>query len=112
MQREKDNKLLQQQENTKESLFSIISEIREEYLSDLNPEEIPNSEISDVSESELKEAGQDLIQAIEMDQDIEKKIEISQQQTEKYIESNHKFMSEFVNTYKEDSNEAKRSYYL
>jgi hypothetical protein len=78
MQREKDNKLLQQQDTTKESLFSIISEIREEYLSDLNPEEIPNSEISDVSESELKEAGQDLIQAIEMDQNIDKKIEISQ----------------------------------
>lgn len=61
MQREKDNKLIQQQEDQKESLFSIISEVREEYLSDLNPEEIPNSEISDVSESELKEAGQDLI---------------------------------------------------
>jgi hypothetical protein len=61
MQREKDNKLIQQQEGQKESLFSIISEVREEYLSDLNPEEIPNSEISDVSESELKEAGQDLI---------------------------------------------------
>ena len=61
MQREKDNKLIQQHEGQKESLFSIISEVREEYLSDLNPEEIPNSEISDVSDSELKEAGQDLI---------------------------------------------------
>jgi hypothetical protein len=61
MQREKDNKLIQQQEGQKVSLFSIISEVREEYLSDLNPEEIPNSEISDVSESELNAAGQDLI---------------------------------------------------
>jgi len=60
-QREKDNKLIPQQDAQKESLFSIISEVREEYLSDLNPDEIPNSEISDVSESELAGAGQDLI---------------------------------------------------
>lgn len=112
MQREKDNKLIQQQEGQKVSLFSIISEVREEYFSDLNAEEIPNSEISDVSESELTSAGQDLIQAIEMDQNLDKKIEITQKQTDKYIEKNHKFMSEFVNTYKEDSNEAKRSYYM
>lgn len=49
---------------------------------------------------------------MEMNQNIDKKIEISQQQTEKYIESNHKFMSDFVKTYREDANEAKRSYYL
>lgn len=110
IQREKDNKLGVQDEE-KESLFSIISEVREEYLSDLQPDEIPNSDISDISESELKDAGQDLIQAMEKDQNIDKKIEISQQQTDKYIESNHKFMSDFVKTYKEDSNEAKRNYY-
>lgn len=110
IQREKDNRLGVQDEE-KESLFSIISEVREEYLSDLKPDEIPNSDISDISESELKDAGQDLIQAMEKDQNIDKKIEISQQQTDKYIESNHKFMSDFVKTYKEDSNEAKRNYY-
>jgi hypothetical protein len=33
----------------------MISEIREEYFSDLNPEEIPNSDVSEISESEFHE---------------------------------------------------------
>ena len=47
-----------------------------------------------------------------MDQNLDKKIEITNRQTEKYIEKNHKFMSKFVNTYKEDLNEEKRSFYI
>ena len=31
--------------------------------------------------------------------------------TDKYVENNHKFMSDFVKTYLQDANEAKRTYY-
>lgn len=36
------------------SLTELVGDLKEQYLSDLNPEEIPNSEISDVSEGELE----------------------------------------------------------
>jgi hypothetical protein len=48
-----------------EGLHSIISDIREEFFSDLNPEEIPNSDISDISESEIIQDGEDLIKLLE-----------------------------------------------
>jgi 5'-3' exoribonuclease 1 len=32
--------------------------------------------------------------------------------TDKYVEQNHQFMSDFVKIYRDNSNEAKRSYYL
>lgn len=37
-----------------ESLHDIIADIKEEYLSDLNPDDIPNSEVSDVSDTEIE----------------------------------------------------------
>jgi len=49
---EKDSKHMQNQEED-ETLHSVLSDIREEFFSDLNPEDIPNSDISDVSESEI-----------------------------------------------------------
>ena len=51
----KDNKLAEDDISKSTSLFEIISEIREEYLSDLNPEDIPNSDISDISDSEINQ---------------------------------------------------------
>lgn len=48
-----------------EGLHSIISDIREEFFSDLDPNEIPNSDISDVSESEIIQDGDALIQLLE-----------------------------------------------
>jgi hypothetical protein len=36
-----------------DSLYSVISDIREEFFSDLNPEDIPNSDISDISDTEV-----------------------------------------------------------
>jgi hypothetical protein len=52
VQNEKDkNASVQDTEN--EGLHSIISDIREEFMSDLNPDDIPNSDISDISESEI-----------------------------------------------------------
>lgn len=65
-QQERDNQLGAANDDAPESLHSLISEVREEYLSDLQPDEIPNSEISDISDSEIKGAGQDLIQAMEL----------------------------------------------
>lgn len=55
--------------------------------------------------------GEENIDNMEKGQDMDSKIEISKQLTDKYIEKNHQFMSIFVKTYKENSNEAKRSYY-
>ncbi len=36
-----------------ELLKDIVNNIKEEYFSDLNPEDIPDDEVSDVDESEL-----------------------------------------------------------
>ena len=38
------------------TLSELVGDLKEQYLSDLNPEEIPNSEISDVSEGEVDTA--------------------------------------------------------
>ena len=64
---EKDNKLIQDPNKVAEdeTLHSVISELREEYLSDLNPEDIPNSDVSDISDSEFNEENQDLIKQID-----------------------------------------------
>ena len=110
LQYEKDGKNFNPVLETNESLHDIISELREEYLSDLHPEEIPNSDISDISESELTK-GQENLDNMEKGQDLDSKIEISKQLTDKYIEKNHQFISEFVKTYNENSSEAKRNYY-
>jgi len=39
------------------------------------------------------------------------KIDIAKQLTEKYIEKNHEFMTDFVQTYRTDASLAKRNYY-
>ena len=49
----RDGKNINPDIETQESLYDIIGELKEEYFSDLNADEIPNSEVSDVSESEL-----------------------------------------------------------
>jgi len=107
---EKENKY-STNANPKESLHDIIMEVKEEYFSDLNVDEIPNSDVSDVSESELNEGDREAISKMEKNQDIDSKIEISKALTDKYIEKNHLFMSTFVKTYQSDANEAKRVYY-
>lgn len=109
-QYEKDAKHLQNQPED-ESLHSVLSEIREEFFSDLNPEEIPNSDISDVSESEIVQEGEQMLKQMEQEVTIDSKIDLVKKQSETAIEKNHNFMKEFVKTYKEDSNEAKRNYY-
>jgi hypothetical protein len=52
-QNEKDNKMINPGQAEDDSLHSIITNLREEFLSDLNAAEIPNSDISDISESEF-----------------------------------------------------------
>jgi hypothetical protein len=76
LQHEKDNKLLQIDEKDEESLHDILSEIREEFFSDLNPEEIPNSDISDISESEILKEGEEMVKMMESDQNIGNKIDL------------------------------------
>lgn len=98
-QREKDNILDVVADENQESLHSILEDIKEENLSDLHAEDIPNSEVSDIGEDEL--AGEEeKIGNIEEENDLTSKLEISKQLTEQYVESNHKFMSEFVNAYR------------
>jgi len=40
-----------------QSLHAIISGIKEEYMSDLNAEEIPNSDISEIDEADAGDQG-------------------------------------------------------
>ena len=58
-----------------ETLHSVLSDIREEFFSDLNADEIPNSDISDVSESEI-EKGEDMIKQMEQEVNIDSKIDL------------------------------------
>jgi 5'-3' exonuclease len=60
----------------KETLHDIVGEIKEEYFSDLNPEDIPNSEVSDIEPDELAEQAAE-IGAIEEGADLKSKIEIT-----------------------------------
>lgn len=64
----KENKLLENKlpsdQKEEQTLHDIISELKEEYFSDLNPEEIPNSDISDISESELVQESHDIADAL------------------------------------------------
>jgi len=74
-QYEKDSKHMQNQEQD-ETLHSVLSDIREEFFSDLNPEEIPNSDISDVSESEIVQEGEQMLKQMEAEVTIDSKIEM------------------------------------
>ena len=57
MQLEKEKKLTEeeaQEENLEKlSLVDLLKELHDEYFSDLQPEEIPNSEVSDISDCEI-----------------------------------------------------------
>ena len=88
------------------SLCELVGDLKEEYFSDLKPDEIPNSEISDVSESELD--GQTQIETIETAATDAAKMALVKTQTEDAIEKNHNFMRDFVHTYKTDPSGAKR----
>ena len=52
------------------------------------------------------------INTMELNEDVLSKIEVQKSLTDKYVEQNHQFMSDFVKVYRDNSNEAKRSYYL
>jgi len=39
-----------EEEDAQETLHEVLQDIREEYFSDLNPEEVPNSDVSDDNE--------------------------------------------------------------
>jgi len=51
--------------NKEDSLHQIISEVREEFFSDLEPGEIPNSDISDISDSEIQADAKNDINAMQ-----------------------------------------------
>jgi len=50
----KDGKNVNPETDDKESLHNIIWELKDEYFSDLKPEEIPNSDVSEVSDEEIQ----------------------------------------------------------
>ena len=65
-----------QNQEADETLHSVLSDIREEFFSDLNPEEIPNSDISDVSESEIVQEGEQMLKQMEAEVTNDSKIEM------------------------------------
>lgn len=77
------------EEEKDEGIHDIISDIREEFLSDLNPEEIPNSDISEISDTEIVANTDTLVEHLEKDQNIENKIEMAKKNSEQAIEKNH-----------------------
>lgn len=61
------------EEQKVELLRDVIANIKEEYFSDLNPEDIPDDEVSDVDESLLD---LDSIPAMQTSQEISSKIKV------------------------------------
>ena len=65
-QRQKDEKPdATQAEEKEEALHDVIQDIREEYLSDLNPEEVPNSDVSEAEDEDEDDAEQLLASAVQ-----------------------------------------------
>jgi hypothetical protein len=61
------------EEQKVELLRDVIANIKEEYFSDLNPEDVPDDEVSDVDESLLD---LDNIPATQVSQEISSKIKV------------------------------------
>lgn len=61
------------EEQKVELLRDVIANIKEEYFSDLNPEDIPDDEVSDVDESLLD---LDSIPSMQTSQEISSKIKV------------------------------------
>lgn len=111
----KDKKKVDEEaDGEKETLHEVLEDLREEFFSDLNPEEVPNSDVSDVSDPEQAADPEQTDQSLEPAQAAasQMKIEMVKKASDQAIEDNHHFMRDFVNTYKHDANEAKRNYYL
>ena len=49
----------------------MIEDIREEFLSDLNPEEVPNSDVSDAHDSDLEDDAERLLATTEAAQTLD-----------------------------------------
>jgi 5'-3' exonuclease len=49
---------------------------------------------------------------LEQEEDIESKLNLNDESNQRSIKENHMFMSNFVNTYKDDATAAKRTYYM
>ena len=71
-------------------LRDIIANIKEEYFSDLNPDDIPDDEVSDVDESLLN---LDSIPVTQTSQEIASKIKVQEDIIDKYSEENLIFMT-------------------
>ena len=63
------------------TLQEIVSDIKEEYFSDLNPEDIPNSEVSDVDPDELAQ-DETKLGNLEQGEDMNQKIQVTKQLTD------------------------------
>lgn len=112
-QREDDGQIVEEKEG--ETLRQVLEELRAEYLSDLNPEEIPDSELSDVGEEEVEEekkANEERKQAEETQAEPLPALRGADQLPQYVYEENYEFMSEFVSSYKQDGGRAKAEYYL
>ena len=69
------------QKKENETIADIIKDINEEYFSDLQPDEIPDSHVSDVDESEI-----DITSMTELEEatDVEAQIQVQKQLINKY----------------------------
>lgn len=95
-----------------ESINEIIQSIKEEYFSDLIPEDVPNSDVSDDNDNDVAEDIDSQQPAgVQSQVQNQQELEARQNQSQMYMEQNHQFMREFVNTYKSDANKAKQDYY-
>lgn len=102
------------------TLHQLVEEIDAGYLSDLKPEDLPESEVSEQedgnTEEEKTEEGEvddkvssELSPKVEEVEDPEVEIKDIDDTP---CQRNYEFMTEFVRTYSEDAQRAKTSYYL
>lgn len=98
-----------------ETLCEIIFDIKEEFFSDLDPEEIPDDAVSDLDEEELKldqiPMEGSSIEAENGGLEMEANLDVQKKMTEKYQKDNFEFLINFVKAYAKDPKKAKNEYY-
>lgn len=64
----------------------MIQDIKEEYLSDLNPEEVPNSDVSDAGDAELEDDAEGLLSTAAEARALDPAAELVKRSSEQAIE--------------------------
>jgi 5'-3' exonuclease len=88
----------------------LVKNIEADYFSDMMPDEIPDSDVSDIeiAEEEAKNMFNDDLKAEEK---LSSQLSVQAKLTETYAKQNHEYMTKFVRAYSESHSGAKKFYY-